>query len=136
MPWQLYDYVDPNGTNVLEAWLAALKDGKVRARLESKMMSIHTAGDNVLPNMVTDTKESRIKEVVLNSKAGAFRIFLARGPNTGELTFLGGGQEKDAKYQTKGLHITPAQAEQRRMLLFADIANRRRPHEFAENDLG
>jgi hypothetical protein len=135
MPWKIYDHVDGQGHSSIEAWLDALADAKVRARIEAKLMSIRTAGDLVLPNMVTDTTESRIKEVVLNGKAGAFRAFLARGPGADELVLLGGGREKDTKYQTKGLHITPAQAEQRRAEVFADPVNRRRRHEFAEDDV-
>ena len=136
MAWKLYDFIDEEGRSAIALWMDALDDARVRARLDAKVASIRSAGLNVLPNMVTPTTENRIKEIVLNGKAGAFRIFLTRGPGSDDLTLLGGGQEKDTKYQTKGQHITPEQAEQRRVQLFANLPTRRRPHEFAEDNLG
>lgn len=134
MTWNLYDFIDLRGQNVVTDWLGGL-DGQLRARMRAKLMNIRTFGPG-LPNMVTDTNESHIKEIVLNTKTLALRMFLCRGPTNPrtELTLLGGGQEKDRRYLSGSL--TPADAEIYRQQLKQNPTARRRPHEFPEDNLG
>ena len=135
MSWQIFDFYDLRGNNVVEDWLSSL-EGKDRAGMMTKLWNIRSFGGDGLPNMITDTTEKHIKEIVQN-KGKALRIFFCRGPGDmrSQITLLGGGREMDTAYQTKKPHITPAIAETRREFLFGDTT-RRRPHEFPEDNVG
>lgn len=137
MAWELFDFIDLRQRRVVAEWLKTL-DAGMRARMRLKLMSIRTFGGDGLPGMVTDTRERHIKEIVLNAKQAALRIFLCRGPINprSQVTLLGGGRERDTKYVTKDPHITPQEAETYRQQLFADPQHRRKPHEFPEDNLG
>lgn len=137
MSWRVFDYCDLRDRNVFDDWLTCL-DGSNRARIMSKLQAIHTYGGSGLPNMITDTTEPRIKELVLNTKQMALRVFLCRGPVDvrTEITLLGGGREKDVKYVTTKPHITPNIAETYRQELFLNPSLRRKPHDFPEDNLG
>ena len=122
MGWKLYDFIDRRDRNLVEIWLDGLpKD--ICGRLSAKLQSLVSAEPGLLPNAITDTKEKSIKEIVVNGKSGAFRLFLCRGPtNTGsELTLLCGGQEKDRKY----IGTNPSDAERYRQELIKNIGTRR-----------
>lgn len=138
MAWQLFDYCTLGGDNAIAIWLASL-DVPHRARVKAKLIAIHTFGsENELPGMVTDTVEPHVKEIVINTKSLALRLFLCRGPKDvrTELTLLGGGQEKDRKYLARPGLIDPATAETRRIQVKDDPTNRRRKHEFDDEFLG
>ena len=105
----------------------------------ARLQSIRTFGGDGLPGvMVTDTKEKHIKEIVYNGPTLALRLFFCRGPHDprSHLTLLGGGREKDRKYVRVAPNIDPQTAEQYREELFKDPLNRRKLHEFPEDNLG
>lgn len=137
MAWQVFDYYDEEGNNVIDIWLQSFEAG-MRARVFSKLQSIRIySGDrDELPGMVTPTRESRIKEIVFKGRISP-RVFLCKGPGDGQtqVTLLGGGQEKDREYLTKRPHITPEAAEIRRRRLFTDPEATRKPHEFPEDNV-
>jgi hypothetical protein len=137
MAWHVFDYYDLRDRNVFDDWLASL-DARHRARIMSKLRDIHSYGGSGLPNMITDTTEPHIKELVLNTKQMALRVFLCRGPVEfrTQITLLGGGREKDVKYVTTNPHITPTTAEAYRQELFLNPSLRRKPHDFPEDNLG
>ena len=129
MAWTLYDFIDTNGANSVKAWLSAL-NVQSRAKFRAKLDAIKSAGPELPPKMITPTKEAHINEIVANGKAGAFRLFVCRGPGNhqSEMTLLCGGQEKNSKYVRNG--NAPSDAERMRLELNANPTERRCKHEF------
>ena len=131
MAWKLYDFIDERGRNLVSLWLDDLDNG-VRGRVKAKLQTLVIAGPELPGNLITPTKEPHIREIVVNLKAGAFRLFACRGPThpLSEFTLICGGREKDSKYITKNWNHLPADAEDYRQELVRDITNRRREHEY------
>lgn len=135
MPWKLYDFIDRRGRNLVTEWLTReVHHQETRARIKMKLQILMVAGPELPPNLITPTRERHIREIVVNTKFGAFRIFACRGPSDphSELTLLCGGQEKDRKY----VRLTPSNAERYRQELLEDINERRRTHEYFKGLLG
>lgn len=134
MAWKLYDFIDSRGRNLVTEWIRGLPNVVIKARIKAKLQTIVSAGADLPPNMVTPTTERSIKEIVVNTRFGAFRLFTCRGPTDprSELTLLSGGQEKDSRY----LDNTPADAEQQRQELIQNVNERRRIHEYFKGLLG
>lgn len=119
---KLYDFIDRRDRNLVEMWLEGLpKD--ICGRLSAKLQSLVSAEPDLLPGAITDTRERSIKEIVVNGKSGAFRLFFCRGTTNprSELTLLCGGQEKDRKY----IGTNPSDAERHRQELIQNIGTRR-----------
>ena len=125
MGWKLYDFIDSQGRNLYREWLDGLPT-QVQAKVEAKLDALMDADIGVLPNMITDTKQRSIRELVINGKSGAYRLFICRGPKDmrNELTLLCGGQEKDRKYIVNN----PSDAERYRQELLGN-EDRRIEHE-------
>jgi hypothetical protein len=100
VPRRVYDFIDANGQNVIEAWLAAL-DKSLRARMRSKLDMLLKIDSDFPPKMLTDTNNPQIKELVVNSKE-ALRLLMCKGPHphlkNEEFTLLFGACERDRKY--------------------------------------
>ena len=121
---RVYDFVAANGVNQIALWLSAL-DKFAAGRMHLKLDVLLTAEDDLPPKMLTDTKESQIKELRANTKV-AMRLLLCKGPDpklkNEELTLLFGATERDNKYVPKN---ALALAETNRLLVLNDpIAHR------------
>jgi len=98
MTWVLYDYLDDKGINEIKAWTQKLQK-KERAKLNAKLDMLEKHGSDLPPGLLSDTKFSHIKEIVIKGQV-AVRLMVCRGPidNNKEFTLLFGAIEKDRKY--------------------------------------
>ena len=125
--YKIFDYIDPNGKNIMQYWANKLPmQRRDRGRLDSKIDMLITAGDDLPPGLLQNTRCKHIMEIAVNSQV-ALRPMLCRGPFNmkSEFTFLFGATERDAKYVPKN---APERAEGNRLDLLAD-PDRRCEHE-------
>jgi hypothetical protein len=116
--WQLFDYLDSHGRNVMQGWAMGLGDER-RARLDLRIEVLERSGDSLPPKLITPTsgkpKYRNILEMRVNGPV-ALRPMLCRGPFAmrSEFTFLFGAEERDRKYVPL---YAPKQADKNRLVL-------------------
>ena len=96
----IFDYIDRKRRNVMQAWAKKAKIPKRDlARLDLKIDMLTMHGDDLLPQVLQNTKNKHILELTVNGKV-ALRPMLCRGPikKDSEFTFLLGATERDNKY--------------------------------------
>ena len=88
MTWVLYDYLDDKGINEIKAWTQKLQK-KERAKLNAKLDMLEKHGSDLPPGLLSDTKFSHIKEIVIKGQV-AVRLMVCRGPidNNKEFTLF------------------------------------------------
>lgn len=98
--YQLFDYLDSRGRNVIHAWALDLEEEQ-RARLDLKIDILQRAGEDT-PKLLTPTsgrpRQRHIWEIPIKGSV-ALRPMLCLGPFAkGEYTFLFGAVERDRIY--------------------------------------
>jgi len=97
---KLFDYIDDNGFNVMQAWADGMPMQKRdRGRLDSKIDLLAIAGC-LPPGLVHPTKCRHIMHLVVRGEV-TFCPMFCRGPFNNyhnECTFLLGATERDRKY--------------------------------------
>lgn len=120
----VYDFIDVQGDNVIEEWLATL-EADLRARMKLKIKVLMTADSELPPRMLTRTTDAHIQELIVNGRK-ALRLFLCKGPieirTRSEFTLLFGGEERDRRYVPSN---ALARAAHNRQLVINDPDNRR-----------
>src|SRR3989337_209786 len=126
MRWQLYDYIDSNGGNSIKEWVAGLQK-KDLAKLNSKLDMLENYGPGLPTGLLTDTKEKKIREIVVNGEV-AIRLLICRGPIDmfSEFTLLFGAFERDREYVPKN---ALKKATECRKDIINDPQNKRCKHE-------
>lgn len=116
--WQLFDYLDSRGRNVMQWWALGLSEEQ-RARLDLRIDVLKRAGGDLPPKLLTPTsgrpRQRHIMEMPIKGKV-ALRPMLCRGPFAmrSEFTFLFGAFERDRVYVP---FDAPQQAEKNRLAL-------------------
>ncbi|MFZ5448526.1 MAG: hypothetical protein ACOZFS_07830 [Thermodesulfobacteriota bacterium] len=126
--WQLFDYLDSRGKNVMQEWAKGLGE-ELRARLDLKIDVLERAEEELPPKLLTPTsgkpKQKHIKEIPIKGEV-ALRPMLCRGPfNRNEFTFLYGAVERDNKYVPRD---APVRAEANRVDLLTRGEKGREQH--------
>lgn len=125
MRFQLFDYVNGRGENLILEWTKDLQKTD-RAKLNAKLDALEALGDDLLPEVLTGTGTAGIFKLRVKGNV-QLRPMLCRGPiNVGEeYTLLIGAKEVGGK-------LTPRDADaiagQRRDEVRGDPA-RRKSHE-------
>ena len=94
--WDIYDYVDHRGRNVIEAWIQNLQKPE-HARLRAKLDLLHVNGPDLPKDLLSNTPSKHILKIRVNGRV-ALRPLLCRGPVNmagREFTLLLGATEKD-----------------------------------------
>ena len=125
MYFDLYDYRDDKGNNIIKAWtngLQKVQRGKLNARLDM----LEKSGPDLFPQILTGTKSPGISKLRVKGNV-QLRPMLCDGPiNIGkEYTLLLGAIEKDSK-------LIPKNADKKADSNKKDIMkddNRRTTHE-------
>src|SRR5438046_17760 len=127
MPYTLWDYVNEDDINTIKKWAMGL--GPDKAKFESKLNLVRTAGFDLPPKLLSGTRSPHIKKLRFFGKAKIqWRPMLCKGPinNDAEATVLLGAHEKGSKLvPPKADH----DAETLRQKVLANPIARRRPHE-------
>jgi hypothetical protein len=121
--WDIYDYVEHRGKNLIEEWMQDLQKPD-QARLMAKLDLLHANGPDLPSDLLSDTKSKHIKKIRINGRV-ALRPLLCRGPvnmQGREYTILCGAEERDRKF------VPPnaiALAEERKQLVINEPLKRR-----------
>lgn len=124
--WNLYNYVDTNGNNVIKKWTEGLQTAQ-RAKLNQKLDMICRSGLDFAPNLISGTKKSgRVKKLKIKGNV-QLRPMLCDGPiNQNEVTLLLGAKEVGGK-------LVPANSYEKAASnlesIVSDPTNRRCKHE-------
>ena len=131
--WDIYDYCDHRGINVIEDWLTNTMQVPERARILRKLDALRENGPDLSSDLLSDTPSPHIKKIRVNGRV-APRLLLCRGPvNMGaarEFTLLYGCTERDRKF------VPPnaiARAEENRESVIAQPLKRREKRVFEES---
>ncbi len=125
--WEVFDYRDLRGENVIVNWLNELQKPE-RARMDRKLQALKDNGPNLSNELLSDTPSRHIKKIRINGRV-APRLLLCRGPISmdGEFTLLFGATERDRKFVPQNaLSI----AEENRGHVIDDPVGRRVEHDF------
>ncbi len=128
--WDIYDYCDHRGVNIIEDWLTSLQVPE-RARLLRKLDALRKNGPNLSTDLLSDTPSPHIKKIRLNGRV-APRLLLCRGPvnmDSREYTLLFGCTERDRKFAPPN---TIERAKENREFVIADPLRRRVKRVFEE----
>lgn len=126
MPFDLYDYVRPDGTNDFKEWTEGLEK-KLQAKLNARLDRLAESGDVLFPQMLAGTDTPGILKLKLNGRV-ALRPMLCKGPCQigAEYTLLIGAFEVGGKLKPKSADVI---ADGRKMEVGKDPKNRRMKHE-------
>lgn len=125
MAYELYDYLDAAGVNVIAEWSRELQKPQ-RAKLNSKIDMLKLHGENLFPELLTNTPTAGIRKLRIKVGNVQLRPLLCRGPHgEAEYTFLAGAKEVGGDFEPKDAVDT---ADARKSTIARD-ANRRCKHE-------
>jgi hypothetical protein len=127
MTYTLLDYVNEKGQNTIKAWARDL--GPDKAKFESKLNMIRTAGFDLPPALLSRTRSPHILKLRFFGRARIeWRPMLCKGPvnNDSEATILLGAHEKGGLLVPED---ADHEAERLRQKVVANPAERRRAHE-------
>ncbi len=130
--WDIYDYCDHRGINVIEDWLTSDLEVPERARVLRKLDALRKNGPDLSSELLSDTPSPHIKKIRVNGRV-APRLLLCRGPvdmGAREFTLLFGCTERDRKFVPPNA-IT--RAEENRKFVIADPLKRRAKRVFEES---
>lgn len=124
MTYDLYDYLDATGENQFKLWTRGLE--KIpRAKLKSKIDMLRLHGEDLFPEVLTDTPVRGIRKIRVKGNV-QLRPLLCRGPHgDAEYTFLIGAKEVGNEFDPKNALET---ANARKATIAGD-KNRRCEHE-------
>lgn len=126
MLFNIYDYVNPQGENEFKIWTEEQQKAQ-RAKLNQKIDMLEQHGDELPPNLLTDSGTPGIKKLRIKGNV-QLRPLLCKGPVDvhSEYTLLMGAMEKGDKWVPKA---APDIANDRKQAVIADPNNRRKKHE-------
>jgi len=130
--WEIYDYCDHRGINVIEDWLTNNLQVPERARVLRKLDALRDNGPDLSSDLLSDTPSPHIKKIRVNGRV-APRLLLCRGAiNIGarEFTLLFGCTEKDRKFVPLN---SIGRAEENRTFVIAEPLKRRVKRVFEES---
>jgi hypothetical protein len=97
-----YDYVTPDGENVVEAWIESLTHSHikgVRAALDNRLQYLQTASQLDRPYVgILHGDATGLIAIHLKVKNVQYRVLSCYGPANGQVTMLGGCTERDGEY--------------------------------------
>jgi hypothetical protein len=104
--WNLYDFVDTHGVNVIKEFTLGLQK-RERARLRNRLGILERTGPDVGTGLLDGTHQKHIDKLKVTGQV-TIRLMLCRGPINmdGEFTLLFGAFERDRR-------LVPANAEDR-----------------------
>jgi hypothetical protein len=122
MTFSIYEYVDANGVNQMQPWVAGLQV-RQRAGLDSILDKLHLNGEAMRPTMLAGTAEPGISKLRIHGNV-QLRPLLCTGPVSiaVEFTLLHGATEVGGKIKPKGAE---GAAAIRKTEVAADPTNRR-----------
>lgn len=125
MPYQLYDYVSPDGTNEILVWMKSLQKAEL-GKLNAKLDMLHLHGPGLRPHVLTGTDAAGIQKLRVRGSV-QLRPLLCEGPQNVriEFTLLAGATEVQEELRPRG--VLDAAVERKREVA-ADLA-RRKKHE-------
>lgn len=129
--WDIFDYCDHRGRNVIEDWLNNGLEVPERARMSRKLDALRDNGPDLSSDLLSDTPSPHIKKIRVNGRV-APRLLLCRGPinmTSQEFTLLFGCKERDRAFVPPNAIAT---AIENRGYVIADAIHRRKPHVFEE----
>lgn len=103
MAFLMYNYLSPSGKDEIAEWSQKLQV-KERAKLNERLDKLGLEGDNLYPNMLTDSKAPGILKLRVHGNV-QLRPLLCRGPHDvmAEYTFLAGATERDFVMKPEGI---------------------------------
>lgn len=127
MTFELYDYLSEDGTNEFKAWTEGLQKTQ-RAKLNEKLDKLAEYGDELYPQLLTDSSETGIQKLRIKAGNVQLRPLLCRGPiaTHEEYTLLMGAKEVGSNWEPSG---APAKAKQRKAAVVSSPETRRKTHE-------
>jgi hypothetical protein len=130
--WEIFDYHDHRGRNVIADWLNNDLEVPERARMIRKLDALRDNGPDLSSDLLSDTPSPHIKKIRVNGRV-APRLLLCRGPvniTAQEFTLLFGCTERDRAFVPPNSIAT---AVENRGYVIADPVHRRKPHVFEES---
>jgi hypothetical protein len=126
MLFDLFDYVNANGVNEFKKWTQDLQKPQ-RAKLNEKLDKLAQHGDDLHPNMLTDTSVPGIQKLRVKGNV-QLRPLLCKGPVNihSEYTLLMGAKEVGDKWLPKN---APTTADGKKSAVVANSTKRRKLHE-------
>lgn len=93
MPPTIYDYVDSDDRNDIEAWMKTLA-ARNRAKLDERLDKLHHHGEELFPDILSPSTENGILKLKCKGNV-QLRPHLCRGPvnESAEYTLLMGAKE-------------------------------------------
>ena len=97
MSFEIFDYLDAHGDNAFKEWWSGLQK-KERAKLRSRITMLRDYGEDIRPQILTDTPVPGILKLRVHGNV-QLRPLLCKGPakNDAEFTMLMGATERDFK---------------------------------------
>lgn len=126
MPWNIFDYRDNRGRNVIRHWLS--RAGTVlAAKADAKIRMLSQFGPECPKGVLADTSDRHIDKLRVLGKDNT-RVLLCKGPVNlnSEYTLLSAHPEKDRKLPRGAVE----DAASRRLEVISDPISRREAHEF------
>ena len=127
--WEIFEYVDHRGKNLIEQWMSEELQTNERARLIRKIDMLHRNGPDLSSDLLSDTRSPHIKKIRINGNV-AVRLLLCKGPvnmEAREYTLLFGASERDRKFVPAN---AIARAEENREFVIKEPLKRRTRREF------
>lgn len=126
MIYKIYDYINSNGENEFKTWSESLQKEQL-GRLNERLDKLEQHGKNLLPEMLSDTSNTKLKKLKIKGKV-QLRPLLCYGPvdTDNEFTLLKGAKEIQSKWEPKD---AVKKALKNRLEVISDPENRRRLHE-------
>ena len=128
MPWNIFDYRDNRGRNVIKQWFKSA-GVDLRAKADGKIQILRQLGPDSPQRLLAGTNERHIDKLRVMGNDNT-RILCCRGPidAQAEYTLLAAHPEKDSKLPRGAV----AAAEVCRQAVIQDPQSRREAHEFEE----
>jgi hypothetical protein len=130
--WELFDYVDDRGINIIEVWRMSLQKPE-RAKLDNRLNILAKTGPEGGTGLLAGTKSRHIDKLKVTGKV-TLRLMLCRGPveMDGEFTLLLGAHEQDRKLVPRNAEKI---AEEHRLKVISNpTAHRSRRYTRERND--
>lgn len=126
MLFNIYDYVNAQGENEFKKWTEEQQKAP-RAKLNQKIDMLEQHGDELFPNILTDSGTPGIQKLRIKGNV-QLRPLLCKGPVDihSEYTLLMGAKETDGKWSPKD---APNTANGKKLAVIADPSHRRKRHE-------
>lgn len=127
MRFKIFDFVNKKGVNEFKEWSENLQKSQ-RAKLNEKIDKLALYGDELMPQLLTDSGENGIKKLRITVQNVQLRPLLCNGPinNETEYTFLMGAKEIGGEWEPKNARET---ARKNMDEIIANPDKRRTKHE-------